>query len=233
MSTGNLALDPTSSRSRLPALPLHHLRVLLTGAASLGLLLLLLASPSSAESGYEDQKASAFGRPGGYISVGVGGAAESFDFDLGGLNPGTALLIGGRIGARANRFVALEATVDYSVKGFEASGTVAGLGSGSLEAKALLATANLKLYPFDSRIQPFVMGGGGVLHATLECKLGGVSVSCGVPAETSFAGRVGGGLDVYLTRNLAVSGEVAYVIPTGDLADINFLTFGGQLMFRF
>ena len=53
------------------------------------------------------------------------------------------------------------------------------------------------------------------------------------PSATEFAGRVGGGLDFYLTRNIALSAEVAYVIPTGRLADLNYLTFGGQLMFRF
>jgi opacity protein-like surface antigen len=201
---------------------------------ALGLGLLLAAGTATAQSGYSESEPSAFGRSGGYLSLGVGGATESFNFDTGGLDIGTAFLLSGRIGARANRFVAIEAAFDYSLTGFKASDTIPNVGAAEIEAKALVGTGNIKLYPIDSRIQPFVMGGGGFMYATLDCKLNGVGVTCPLPSsKTTFAGRVGGGLDVYLTRNLALTGEIAYVIPTGDLEDLNFLTFGGQLMFRF
>ena len=51
--------------------------------------------------------------------------------------------------------------------------------------------------------------------------------------EVVFGGRVGGGLDFYLTKNIAITGEVAYVIPTDTLSNLEFLTYGAQLMLRF
>jgi opacity protein-like surface antigen len=211
---------PSTAASFLAALP---------AVAALGLLA-VAGSAAHAES--------EFGRPGGYVSGGVAGATEMFSgpYDLSGsgIDVGTALIVGGRLGYRANPYVAFEAAVDYSVEGFEL--TVP--GSGTATAKALVATGNLKLYPGDWRIQPFVLGGVGVVRGTSECKTAaGVGVSClavGLSdSAVEFGGRVGGGLDFYLTRNLALSGEVTYVIPTGDLGDLDFLTFGGQLVFRF
>lgn len=43
---------------------------------------------------------------------------------------------------------------------------------------------------------------------------------------------MGGGVDIYLTENWALTGEVAYVTPTGPLEDLNFLSIGGQVMYR-
>lgn len=181
---------------------------------------------------------SEFGRAGGYVSFGVGGGREAFTgiLDLGGsgIDLGTAFFIGGRVGARVNKYVALEAAADYSIDGL----TLQVPGVGSAEAKTLVATGNLKLYPGDWRIQPFAMGGLGLLYATTDCTTsGGATFDCsnvGVSeSATAFAGRVGAGLDVYITRNIAVTGEVTYVIPSGELADFNFVTFGGQVLFRF
>jgi len=181
---------------------------------------------------------SEFGRPGGYVSGGVAGATELFSgpLDLGGtgIDVGTALIVGGRLGYRTGTHVAIEGSVDYSVDGF----SITVPGTGQATARALVAAGNLKLYAGDWRIQPFVFGGAGVIRGTTECSTAiGVPVSCltvGLSeSEVEFAGRVGGGFDFYLSRHVALSGEVAYVIPTGALADLEFLTFGGQLTFRF
>lgn len=201
---------------------LHAPRLL---AALLGTLL-LATTPALAEDGY-DRKDTSFGRAGAYLSGGVGGAVETFD-NTGGIDFDSAFLIGARLGYRANRFLALEGTVDYSVTGFEFSS-----GANEAEFEALLATGTLKLYPIDGRLQPFLLGGGGVLRIDPECKSGGTTVACPVSEEMDFAGRIGGGIDVYVFKNLAVSGEVAYVIPTGDLEDASFVTFGAYAMIRF
>lgn len=223
---------PRSARARTNdrSQPVRTARLRALAVAALGAALLLLPAAGLAES--------EFGRPGGYLSGGVSGATEMFsgplDLDGTGIDVGTAVLVGGRLGYRAGTHVAVEAAVDYSVDGFEL--TVP--GTGSLSAKALVATGNVKLYPGDWRVQPFVLGGVGMMRGTTECTTAaGASVSClalGISdSEIEFAGRVGGGIDFYLTRHIALSGEVTYVIPTGDLADLDFLTFGGQLLFRF
>jgi hypothetical protein len=75
------------------------------------------------------------------------------------------------------------------------------------------------------------------MYSTLDCTFEGVAVACWTLGLSSsdmvFAGRVGGGLDFYLTRNIALSGEIAYVMPTGALGDLRYVSFGGQVLVRF
>lgn len=176
-----------------------------------------------------------FSRPGGYASAGIGGAFETFHGDFDPLNQdvSNAFIVGGRLGSRANRFLAFDASVDYTVKGFELSEDA----SRSVDARTLLGFANMRLFPIGGRIQPFALAGAGVLWADLACSDSSGGTHCAAAgfgtSELAFAGRVGGGLDVYLTRHLAVSGELAYVMPTGALADMRFLTFGAQVLLRF
>ncbi len=179
---------------------------------------------------------SPFGRSGSYAAVGVGGAFETFhgDLDPRGHDVSNALLVGGRLGTRWNRFASLDLAFDYTVNGFELSNDDAS----SIDAKTLLGFTNLRLYPIGGRLQPFVTGGAGFLWANLACRdLGGASMDCGGAGfddnEVAFAGRFGGGLDFYLTKHLALSSEVAYVMPTGSLGDMRFLTFGAQVVLRF
>ena len=179
---------------------------------------------------------SPFGRPGGFASAGIGGAFETFhgDLDPRGHDVSNAFLVGGRVGSRLNRFASLDLGFDYTINGFELSNDAAS----SIEADTLLGFTNLKLYPFSGRIQPYALGGAGFLWARLDCRdLGGASMDCGSAGfddtEVAFAGRFGGGLDVYLTRNIALSGELAYVMPTQGLSDMKFLTFGAYLTWRF
>ncbi len=179
---------------------------------------------------------SAFARPGGYVSAGIGGAFETFhgELDPRGHDVSNAFLVGGRVGSRMNRFASLDLGFDYTVTGFELSNDDAQ----SIDASTLLGFTNLKLYPFGGRFQPFALGGAGFLWASLDCTdTNGVAMDCGGAGfddtEVAFAGRFGGGLDVYITRHLAVSGELAYVMPTGDLSDMRFLTFGAYVTLRF
>lgn len=177
-----------------------------------------------------------FSRPGGYVAAGIGGAFETFhgEFDPRGHDVSNAFIVGGRVGSRLNRFASLDLGFDYTVTGFELSNDQAR----SIEAETLLGFTNLRLYPFGGRFQPFVLGGAGFLWAQLDCTdPAGDAFDCGNAGfgdtELAFGGRFGGGLDVYLTRNIALSGELAYVMPTGGLSDMRFLTFGAQVVLRF
>lgn len=216
-----------SSLRRAVEAPLRRVAGLLAALACL-----VAVAPASSEA----DSAEGYGRPGGYVSAGGAVALQSFDLDISGFSFDQAGLIGGRIGYRGNPYIAVEGAVDYSVKGFEASAET-GRGRGSLESKAVLATANVKLYPGGWRIQPFALVGAGLIHATLDCSLDGVSFACGEIGlsdnETAFAARVGGGVEAYLTPNIALAADVSYVIPTGEIDAFRFVTIGGQLVFRF
>lgn len=195
----------------------------------------LVPAAALAQDGYAEQSASNkddFSRPGGYLSLGVGGANAMF---TGGFDPfndllSQALIIGIRGGQRINRYLAFDASLDYSVIGFEAEYVSNGVTSE--EVKSVTGFGNLKLYPIGGRIQPYAMGGVGFVWGAFNAYDTNGSLT-GTLEEIVFAGRAGGGLDVYLTRTIALSGEVAYVIPTGDLSDLNYLQYTGHILFRF
>jgi opacity protein-like surface antigen len=77
--------------------------------------------------------------------------------------------------------------------------------------------------------QFFLLAGAGVLGAELEDTVGaGVSED-----ETDFAARFGAGIDVYLTKNTAATVEASYVLPTGDLKDLDYVSVNAGLQYRF
>ena len=97
------------------------------------------------------------------------------------------------------------------------------------ELLTLAVTANAKAYPFKGRVQPFALVGIGVLYARVED-------SVGLGADTSdsgFAARFGGGVDVYITELIALWARSTYVLPAGDVDGLDYVSFGGGVMFRF
>jgi outer membrane protein OmpA-like peptidoglycan-associated protein/opacity protein-like surface antigen len=74
--------------------------------------------------------------------------------------------------------------------------------------------ANGKLYPMTGVIQPYLLAGLGVLIGDTDEKAqgGGSSV------EPIFAGRIGGGIDFYLTRSVAWNFDVSYTITPKDFS---------------
>lgn len=96
--------------------------------------------------------------------------------------------------------------------------------------ESFVLTLNGKLYVLTGRVQPFLLAGVGYMQGEIEDSVAGVDVS---QEEESFAARVGGGLDIYITPNIAANLGLSYVIPTDDLEDVDFLSFGWGLIYRF
>jgi len=48
-----------------------------------------------------------------------------------------------------------------------------------------------------------------------------------------FAGRLGGGLDVYLTENLSLNADATYVLSAGDVRDYRYLSIGWGFAYHF
>ena len=48
-----------------------------------------------------------------------------------------------------------------------------------------------------------------------------------------FAARFGGGVDVYLNRNLVFALDTSYVLPTGDVDGLDHVAFSLGLQYRF
>ncbi|MDE0884189.1 MAG: porin family protein [Myxococcota bacterium] len=120
-----------------------------------------------------------------------------------------------RGGARLNRWFAVEGQVEW-VSGFDATSKgIAtfneidpGLGLTSASVDSVAYTINARLYLTEGRIQPYAIAGIGGQNSWLDTNLGNSDTF------TSFIGRFGAGVDLYLTENLALTGEFTYVAAT-------------------
>jgi hypothetical protein len=95
---------------------------------------------------------------------------------------------------------------------------------------------NTKIYPLarafeqDSvlaRFQPFAQVGVGWQWAQRK--------GFGLPKNNTgdIVGRFGGGLEVYLTENFALTGNAVYALSGGKVDDFRYLSFGWGVQWRF
>ena len=126
-----------------------------------------------------------------------------------------------------------EVDVDVEVDGLEVG------GKAKIDGWALTLDGKLyplwlledKLPPLARRFQPFATVGFGYLTGTIDASADGLS---GGGDDWDFAVRVGGGLDVYVTSNIAISVDTTYVLPVSDaLEDFDYLSVGWGVLFRF
>ncbi|MCH2172010.1 porin family protein [Myxococcota bacterium] len=209
------------------------------------LVTLIFATSASAQTEYS--------RPGTYLQVAGSYAicnwsrtnnssencSDYFDNSLG---------FNARGGYRFNRWIALEGQIEWQA-GYDSTpklnlppaAVAAGITSLSLDS--LSYTINAKLYPTEGRIQPYALAGIGGENIWFSTNLSESD------SYTSFVGRFGAGVDVYLTPNLALNGEFSYVAATEAKntywgpwgaswtdytnLDPSYLTVSWGLMYRF
>lgn len=119
-----------------------------------------------------------------------------------------------------------------------------------LELESLVITSNMKGYLLTGRFQPFVLAGFGFMR--MENKTNDITPAalprpptCSPAPDTpcfaaqasdrrvELALRFGGGLDFYINRNVVVSAEASYLMPTGKLDNLDYYSFGLGLQYRF
>lgn len=132
--------------------------------------------------------------------------------------------IQGRFGYRFIPHVAAEVQAEY-LFGFDTK-----VGSEKIAKYTLLAaTANAKVFAMTEDIQPYALVGAGILYADLDDNLGlDVSADAVGPAM-----RAGAGIDLYLSENVVVSAETTYVLPFADVDDLDYLSIGVGVQYRF
>ncbi|MFN2378113.1 MAG: outer membrane beta-barrel protein [Candidatus Binatia bacterium] len=170
-----------------------------------------------------------YARTGFYIGAGGNYAFNNFD----GLNstPGGPAIVATdsvdnsagyfvRAGYRVHANVAVEARFEHYL-GFETDP-----GPGHLEGYSIMA--NVKGFLLTGRYQPYVLFGMGYLDLNSP----GVDQGDEIAGD-DFAMRFGGGLDAYITENLSMGPELAYLLPTGDASDLDMLTLSLGLNYRF
>jgi len=189
--------------------------------------LLTLAVPSPAAAGnpygYVD-------RSGPYIgfAAALAGMVRLDDEikDETGVNTDTNLSPGlqARAGYRFHPLLGVEADFEWLAK-FKVEGPVK---IGDIKVWSLTADAKLFL-PHWRNGQVFLLAGAGVLGADFNDSLG-----LGTSADaTGFAARFGAGVDVYITKNITVTVGASYVLPTGSVKYLDYVSGTAGLQYRF
>jgi opacity protein-like surface antigen len=153
-----------------------------------------------------------FGRSGAYVGVGASRSVDIVEPFL----DGTPILenlkisdswgANGRVGYRLTSWFSVEAEYEW-LQPFNFS--LQGVHLGTLRAQS--ATANLRLILPLSRFQPYFLLGAGALFLKVDDPFNVLTLN-----RSPFAGRVGLGLDVYLTQSLLVNvGAEGVLSPAG------------------
>lgn len=179
------------------------------------------AEEEEAEESDEDADESAYDRDGWYLGLGGGYTKELFD----GGDASDGGFVQLRAGYHLLRYAALEFQLEYSPKFDGKSGQWAGVDIATWAT--WLSIKGYPTAPWTGPVQPFAMIG----VAWMWERLTGPAVNNSIE-EGGFASRFGGGLDFYLTRNVVITAEAAYVLPTGELDDLNQVQIGGALQYR-
>jgi len=159
--------------------------------------------------------------------------------------PGTTLIdseyglsnfggVGFAVGYRLHRRVALEAALTWmggqlyadSVDGsFPSDPRV--VSEKRADIGHLWVGANAKAFLLTGRVQPFALVGFGMQRVDRVAR-GGVPV-----AQTGAGGRFGGGVDIYLTRSLALDTSLTYDLGMGAVEGSDQATLALSLQYRF
>jgi len=136
---------------------------------------------------------------------------------------------------------ALEGLLQYHL-GFEASKSesIDGISDEwDFEVSLWDFTANAKVYiPLESPLRPYAVGGIGYATAEAEAKrtlrLPGFSESGSESeSESDFCGRIGAGLDIFISDDFGLEFEVAYNLGLGDLDDFCFISLNLAALYAF
>jgi len=131
----------------------------------------------------------------------------------------TALGTNLRAGYRPLSWLAVEGQFEYlSYKDADLGVDISG--------RSFTFFGNVKLPLLDGPLQPYLYGGIGMLRVDFDS-------NPDIENGTGFAGRFGGGVDFYLSERLALTTDVAWVNPTGDVDNLEQINWNIGFLARF
>ena len=198
-------------------------RKLFYTSLAVSLLAFALAGPAHSESGPD------YGKTGPYVGLGFAMGFENFSGlgigDFVSFDPAYGFDAWG--GYRFHPNFSTELQLEY-LNGYHTD-VFAPL---SASGQSVTFTGNLKYYILTGRIQPFLLAGVGLGWQSFD--LNGVG---NLESASGLAGRLGGGLDFYLTENIALQASTSYVFVRyglnllGQQGDYVSLNLGAQFRF--
>ena len=174
-----------------------------------------------------------YARTGPYL--GIAGTYAIEEFDSRPIDVENTIGLNARVGYRILPYLAAEvqyewgSDFDLDLSGGDFGNPAAGEIDGEIDTH--LATVNVKgIYasPTAGPFQPYLLVGVGVMHAVVDVSAPGLSDD-----ELGFAARFGGGFDIYFWEHISASLEGAYILPTGDVDDLAYVSFGWGLQYHF
>jgi opacity protein-like surface antigen len=159
-----------------------------------------------------------YARSGAYLGVGGVFAFELFDDSIDVDNSNGFHV---RAGYRIIPNLAVEARYE-NYRNFETDP-----GPGHYEGWSV--TGNAKGYILTGRWQPYALVGLGYLNMVYP----GTNRAGGASPGDDFMMRFGIGMDANITEHIAIGPEVAYVLPFGDVDDLDMLTVSLGVQYKF
>jgi opacity protein-like surface antigen len=135
-------------------------------------------------------------------------------------------------GYRCHPRVSAEVDIEW-LDGFDGSTFDSTGKTSNINFEPLVVTTSVKAYALTGRYQPYLLAGGGVMTVEIETNDTTGSGASDTETATNIALRVGGGLDFYATPKIVLTLGVDYVIPFGDLEDLDYVSIGWGLRYRF
>jgi hypothetical protein len=165
-----------------------------------------------------------FNRRGAFVGAGGSYEVEAFQNGTRTGDFGNSLGFNVRGGYRVNDYFAAEGIYEYA----DDFGSDRTFSNEKLQTN--LFTGNGKLIVPLGRFQPFLEAGLGFLDANRSGRTEGEKL-----ADHGFnlAGRVGGGMDLWATRNVSLFLDASYVIPMKEIADLQYFSFGWGARYNF
>jgi opacity protein-like surface antigen len=187
-----------------------------------------------------------FARRGWMVGVAGSSAIETFQDDaesdfqnvLGSevnLSVDNSFGFNGRVGYRCHRRFSAEVQTEW-LSGFDADLTQPNVDQlAKVSYEPVVVTANVKGYFLTGRYQPFLLIGAGAMTADTKLRnpVGLAFTGLDSESENAFAMRFGGGIDLYATENVALSLGIDYVFPFGKLDNLDYVTIGWGVQYRF
>ena len=100
--------------------------------------------------------------------------------------------------------------------------------TGGVEIPAVL-TANGKVFLSRGDLQPWALAGMGLMYARVSDSLGEVHTGSNVGAVLRF----GAGLDLHLSREVALTLGTTYLLPFGSIRELGTFSFSFGTTYRF
>jgi len=165
--------------------------------------------------------AQAYDRNGPWVGASIGFAIEDFDDD--GVDFDDTGVAGATVGYRVHPHIGLEGRFEHTFN-FDGNAPF-----NDIDVSVWSLTANAQFYILTGQFQPYFALGIGVGQAEIDVHGPGG----GNETDTDAVGRVGLGLDSYVTPNLVVGVEGMFNFGFGDVGDFNYGSLEALLKYRF